>query len=46
LEPPIGPKSRTEHSGESGLAYWRTRSFGGIRLLRRRATGAKLFIVD
>jgi quercetin dioxygenase-like cupin family protein len=23
---------RTEHKGESGLAYWRTRSFGGIRL--------------
>jgi hypothetical protein len=23
---------RTEHQGESGLAYWRTRSFGAIRL--------------
>jgi quercetin dioxygenase-like cupin family protein len=23
---------RTEHRGESGLAYWRTLSFGGIRV--------------
>jgi hypothetical protein len=23
---------RTEHKGESGLAYWQTRSFGGIRV--------------
>ena len=23
---------RTEHTGESGLAYWRTQSFGGIRV--------------
>ncbi len=22
----------TEHSGESGMAYWRTREFGGIRV--------------
>jgi len=31
---------RTEHKGESGSAYWRTRDFGGIRV------GATLFIVD
>ena len=23
---------RTEHRGESGLAHWRTRTFGGIRV--------------
>ena len=23
---------RTEHKGESGVAYWRTREFGGIRV--------------
>lgn len=23
---------RTEHKGETGVAYWRTRSFGGIRV--------------
>ena len=23
---------RTEHKGESGVAYWRTRNFGGIRV--------------
>jgi hypothetical protein len=23
---------RTEHAGESGLAYWRTRQFGSIRV--------------
>lgn len=23
---------RTEHKGESGSAYWRTRNFGGIRV--------------
>jgi len=23
---------RTEHKGESGLAYWQTRSFGGIQV--------------
>ncbi len=23
---------RTEHSGETGIAYWRTREFGGIRV--------------
>ena len=23
---------RTEHKGEAGLAYWRTRDFGGIRV--------------
>ena len=23
---------RTEHKGESGTAYWRTREFGGIRV--------------
>jgi hypothetical protein len=23
---------RTEHRGERGLAYWRTKSFGGIRV--------------
>ena len=23
---------RTEHRGEQGLAYWRTRTFGGIRV--------------
>jgi quercetin dioxygenase-like cupin family protein len=23
---------RTEHKGESGCAYWRTQSFGGIRV--------------
>lgn len=23
---------RTEHPGESGVAYWRTREFGGIRV--------------
>lgn len=23
---------RTEHPGETGLAYWRTRTFGGIRV--------------
>ena len=23
---------RTEHKGESGIAYWRTREFGGIRV--------------
>lgn len=23
---------RTEHKGETGLAYWRTREFGGIRV--------------
>lgn len=23
---------RTEHSGETGVAYWRTRNFGGIRV--------------
>ena len=23
---------RTEHPGETGLAYWRTREFGGIRV--------------
>lgn len=23
---------RTEHKGERGVAYWRTRSFGGIRV--------------
>jgi hypothetical protein len=23
---------RTEHRGETGVAYWRTRSFGGIRV--------------
>jgi hypothetical protein len=23
---------RTEHKGETGLAYWRTRTFGGIRV--------------
>jgi hypothetical protein len=23
---------RTEHSGETGFAYWRTREFGGIRV--------------
>jgi len=24
--------ARTEHRGETGLAYWRTREFGGIRV--------------
>lgn len=24
--------ARTEHKGESGMAYWRTREFGGIRV--------------
>jgi hypothetical protein len=24
--------SRTEHRGERGVAYWRTREFGGIRV--------------
>lgn len=23
---------RTEHRGETGMAYWRTRTFGGIRV--------------
>ena len=23
---------RTEHAGESGIAYWRTQEFGGIRV--------------
>src|SRR5215471_6342623 len=23
---------RTEHAGDAGIAYWRTRSFGGIRV--------------
>ena len=23
---------RTEHQGETGVAYWRTRTFGGIRV--------------
>ncbi|TFW09988.1 hypothetical protein E4K72_03200 [Oxalobacteraceae bacterium OM1] len=23
---------RTEHKGETGIAYWRTRQFGGIRV--------------
>lgn len=23
---------RTEHRGETGMAYWRTRNFGGIRV--------------
>jgi hypothetical protein len=23
---------RTEHKGETGVAYWRTRTFGGIRV--------------
>lgn len=23
---------RTEHTGETGIAYWRTRHFGGIRV--------------
>lgn len=23
---------RTEHKGETGIAYWRTRAFGGIRV--------------
>ena len=23
---------RTEHKGETGIAYWRTRNFGGIRV--------------
>jgi hypothetical protein len=23
---------RTEHQGETGMAYWRTRTFGGIRV--------------
>jgi hypothetical protein len=23
---------RTEHKGETGMAYWRTRNFGGIRV--------------
>jgi len=23
---------RTEHKGETGLAYWRTRHFGGVRV--------------
>jgi hypothetical protein len=23
---------RTEHKGETGMAYWRTRDFGGIRV--------------
>lgn len=23
---------RTEHRGETGLAYWRTRQFGGVRV--------------
>jgi quercetin dioxygenase-like cupin family protein len=23
---------RTEHKGESGIAYWRTQTFGGIRV--------------
>lgn len=23
---------RTEHRGETGIAYWRTRNFGGIRV--------------
>ncbi|MEZ5851766.1 MAG: DHCW motif cupin fold protein [Hyphomicrobiaceae bacterium] len=23
---------RTEHAGETGMAYWRTRTFGGIRV--------------
>ena len=24
--------SKTEHRGETGMAYWRTQSFGGIRV--------------
>ena len=24
--------ARTEHKGETGVAYWRTREFGGIRV--------------
>ena len=27
-----GSVERTEHKGDSGLAYWRTRDYGGIRV--------------
>ena len=49
---------RTEHKGESGIAYWRTQQFGAVRVRMVEympgylsdhwytRLGAKLFIVD
>ncbi|WP_198287438.1 hypothetical protein [Burkholderia ubonensis] len=36
----------TEHRGETGTAYWRTRHFGKEPHQSYTRTGAKLFIVD
>jgi hypothetical protein len=37
---------RTEHAGESGVAYWRTQHFGAEPHRSYTERGATLFIVD
>jgi hypothetical protein len=38
---------KTEHQGDTGVAYWQTQNFADMRAHRSStATGAKLFVVD